>query len=139
MWPANKTFFDAVRSEGGLIGIAVDPLTSHECGNQRYLAIPWLDACLTTRLPTKVGEPLEPMPTGEAWLAEIGSDKATAAVEFQGNPKSAIWLPNEAIANAWMQYVKDTSVSDTSPPPAPTNLVVKGNQLSWIALQIEFQ
>src|SRR4051794_34064075 len=51
VWPANEAFFTEVRGKGGLVGVAVDPLTSHECGNQRYLAIPWLDACLTDRLP----------------------------------------------------------------------------------------
>ena len=25
VWSANKTFFDSVRTQGGLIGIAVDP------------------------------------------------------------------------------------------------------------------
>ena len=54
VWPANEAFFLEVRSKGGLIGVAIDPLTSHECGNQRYLAIPWLDACLTARLPAKL-------------------------------------------------------------------------------------
>ena len=51
VWPANETFFKAVRSQGGLVGVAVDPLTAHECGNQRYMAIAWLDACLAARLP----------------------------------------------------------------------------------------
>ena len=51
VWPANEAFFNEMRGKGGLIGVAVDPLTAHECGNQRYLAIPWLDACLTARLP----------------------------------------------------------------------------------------
>ena len=45
VWPGNEVFFTELRSWGGLIGVAVDPLSSHECGNQRYLAIPWLDAC----------------------------------------------------------------------------------------------
>jgi len=39
VWPANETFFKAVRSQGGLVGVAVDPLTAHECGNQRYMAV----------------------------------------------------------------------------------------------------
>ena len=51
VWPANERFFKAIRAKGGLVGVAVDPLSAHECGNQRYLAIPWLDACLTARLP----------------------------------------------------------------------------------------
>ncbi|MBI1832388.1 MAG: hypothetical protein HYR84_13175, partial [Planctomycetes bacterium] len=45
----------------------------------------------------------------------------------------AAWLPNEAIAKAWMQYVKDTAVTDTTPPPAPTNVRLKGNELTWEA------
>ena len=32
-----------------------------------------------------------------------------------------------------MQYVKDTAVTDTTPPPAPTNVRVNGNKLSWDA------
>ena len=64
VWPGNEVFFNAVRSQGGLIAVAVDPLTSHECGNQRYLAIPWLDACLTARLPKNPGEHLIAMPMG---------------------------------------------------------------------------
>ena len=32
-----------------------------------------------------------------------------------------------------MQYVKDTAVPDTTPPPAPTNLRVNGNELTWEA------
>ena len=71
VWPANETFFHKVRGEGGLLGVAVDPLSAHECGNQRYMAIPWLDACLSARLPDKAGDPLTPMPTDGAWLAEL--------------------------------------------------------------------
>ncbi len=32
-----------------------------------------------------------------------------------------------------MQYVKDTAITDSTPPPAPTNLRVSGNELSWEA------
>ena len=51
------------RAKGALIGVAVDPNSSHDCGNSRYLAIPWFDACLAARLPDKVGDPLKSMPT----------------------------------------------------------------------------
>ena len=63
VWPAVEAFFREVRGKGGLIGVAIDPLTGHECGNQRYLAIPWLDACLNARLPKAPGGPLQPAPT----------------------------------------------------------------------------
>lgn len=37
------------------------------------------------------------------------------------------------MATAWAQYVKDSAVTDTSPPSAPTNLHVVGNVLTWSA------
>ena len=133
VWPANETFFNEVRSKGGLISVAVDPLSSHECGNQRYLAIPWLDACLSARLPKIATNPLNAMPTDQVWLAPITGGEAQPMAKFSGEPLKAAWLPNEAIAKSWMQYVKDTLVSDTTAPSAPTNLQVKGNELKWEA------
>jgi pimeloyl-ACP methyl ester carboxylesterase len=133
VWPANEAFFHALRAKSALIGVAVDPLTSHECGNQRYLAIPWLDACLSARLPHKPGDPLRAMPAETAWLAPLLSTEASPATTFTGDKASAVWLPNESIAKAWMHYVKDSAVPDTTPPPAPINLRVEGNQLSWDA------
>jgi len=131
VWPANEVFFNVVRARGGLIGVAVDPLTSHECGNQRYLAIPWLDSCLTARLPKRPGEPLNAMPTDDVWLALPTGSEAQPASKATEDPLKAGWLPNATIAQAWMQYVKDTNLPDATPPPAPTNLRLEGNRLSW--------
>jgi acetyl esterase/lipase len=133
VWPATQAFFHAVRGKGGLIGVAIDPLSSHECGNQRYLAIPWLDACLSARLPKVSGAALQAMPADPAWLAPITSALAVPAAKFVGDPLTAAWLPNAAIARAWMQYVKDTAVTDDTPPPAPFNLRLRGNELTWEA------
>lgn len=133
VWPSNEAFFTAMRGRGGLIGVAVDPLTAHECGNQRYMAIAWLDACLSVRLPKNAGEALQPMPTEDAWLAPLLGTEAVPAAKFAGDAKSAVWLPNAAVAKAWMQYVKDTALPDATPPPAPSNLQVKGNNLTWQA------
>jgi len=115
VWPANETFFNEVRGKGGLIGVAVDPLTSHECGNQRYLAIPWLNVCLSVRLPKVSGQPLRAMPTDGVWLANVMGDEAVPALTFVGDPRQAAWLPNESIARVWMNYVKDTAVTDVTP------------------------
>lgn len=133
VWPANEAFFNEVRGKGGLIAVAVDPLSSHECGNQRYFAIPWLDACLTLRLPMKAGDPLLPMPKDKAWLGPILGGEALPTDKFKGEALKAAWLPNETIAKAWMEYVKDTKVTDASPPPAPTNVRLQGNKLTWEA------
>lgn len=133
VWPQNEEFFNTVRGKGGLVGVAVDPLSSHDCGNQRYLAIPWLDACLTARLPKAAGEKLLPMPADAAWLAPILGGEAALAAKFTGEKLKAGWLPNEAVAKAWTEYVKDTKVTDTTPPPAPTNVRVTDNKLTWEA------
>lgn len=138
VWPANEIFFAKVRGSGGLVGVAIDPLSAHECGNQRYIAIPWLDACLSERLPKRAGQPLRNMLVDKAWLAPVLGKKAVPAKKFIGNPSKAIWLPNQKIAKIWMHYVRDTEIPDTTPPPAPTNLRISSagtnkNQLNWEA------
>ena len=132
-WPTNQLFFNKIRGMGGLIGVAVDPLTSHECGNQRYLAIPWFDECLDARLPKKVGGALRSMPMEKAWLSPLLGKKAVPANKFEGNPNLAIWLPSAKIAKAWMQFVQDTNIPDSTPPPQPTHLKVQGNVITWKA------
>jgi len=132
VWPANEEFFTTMRSKGGLIGVAVDPLTAHECGNQRYMAIAWLDACLSVRL-SKSGGKLNQMPSDTAWLATLLGTEASTATKFAGDKTKAVWLPNEAVAKAWMHYVKDTAIPDTTPPPSPTNVRVTGSDLTWEA------
>ncbi|MFO0889497.1 MAG: hypothetical protein U0790_10205 [Isosphaeraceae bacterium] len=131
VWPANEVFFSEIRSRGGLIGVAIDPLTSHECGNQRYLAIPWLDACLTARLPRIPGGRLNAMPTDDVWLAVPTGTETLPGSKFATDPMKAAWLPNAAVARAWMRYVKDTNVPDPTPPPAPTNVRIDGSTLRW--------
>lgn len=138
VWPGVEVFFQELRAKGGLVGVSVDPLSAHECGNQRYLAIPWLDACLSARLPAKNGEPLKSMPAQAARIVPLHLGEAdiiapVPAAKFTGAIEKSIWLPNEAIAQAWKQYVKDTAVTDTTPPPAPTNLRVDGSTLTWEA------
>lgn len=138
VWPGVETFFGAMRSKGALICVSVDPLTAHECGNQRYLAMPWLDACLAARLPTKSSDPLKAMAVSAAWIAPLPAGEPNViapvpAAKFDGVKERSVWLPNEAIAKAWTQYVKDTAVTDLTPPPAPTKLRVNGNELSWEA------
>jgi hypothetical protein len=74
------------------------------------------------------------MPTDDVWLAPLGGSEAVAAATFTGERASSVWLPNRAMALAWMQYTTDTAVADTTPPPAPLFLRVSGNELSWDAV-----
>ncbi len=133
VWPRYQALLTSIRSRGGLIGHSVDAISEHNCGNQRYLAIPWFDACLEARLPKKSGDPLRKMPTEQAWLAPLLGTKAVPAAMYKGEIGKSVWLPNQEIAEAWMSYMVDTSVPDKSPPPAPTNVKVLGNKLTWTA------
>lgn len=138
VWPGVETFFQKMRARGALAGVSVDPLSSHECGNQRYLAIPWLDACLTARLPEKQDQPLKSMSSEKSFLAPLHTDLTdlvapVPASEFKGSVETSVWLPDAAIAAAWLQYEKDSAVPDMTPPPAPTDLQVNGQILTWNA------
>jgi hypothetical protein len=139
-WLGNIATFTDYRAHGGLIGFAPDPRTGHECRDSRYLAILFLDACLAARLPDKGSkdQTLKPMDTSKAWLAPLFGDEAKPAAEFKGNRDEAVWLPNEAVAKAWMEYVKTGATSDTTPPPAPFNVKAtskgeQGTEITWSA------
>jgi pimeloyl-ACP methyl ester carboxylesterase len=123
-WFGNLATFREYRAQGAFIGFAPDPRTGHECGDCRYLAILYLDACLAMRLPDKgsKNQPLKPVDTSKAWLAPLLGKETQPAAAFKGNPTEAVWLPNEAVAKAWMEYVQTGAVSDTTPPPAPFNV-----------------
>ncbi|MEI9895203.1 MAG: hypothetical protein WDN28_15260 [Chthoniobacter sp.] len=134
LWPNVQKFFTDLRAKGGLVGVAVDPNSSHDCGNSRYLVIPWFDACLTARLPDHAGDAmLKPMRVKDAWLAPLLGDRAQPAAQFTGEASTAVWLPNERVAQAWAEYAKDGNVSDATPPPAPTAAKLTGNELTWSA------
>jgi len=139
-WLGNIATFMEYRAHGGLVGFAPDPRTGHECGDSRYLAILFLDACLAARLPDKGGkdQTLKPMDTNKAWLAPLFGEEAVPTSEFKGNPDDAVWLPNESVAKAWMEYVKTGATSDTTPPPVPFNVksiskTDQGTEITWSA------
>lgn len=133
VWEKNRVFFETLRSQGGLIGLAVDPHSSHDCGNSRYLAIPWFDACLAVRLPAEASSDLKPMPESTAWLAEILTPEISPKAAFRGDPLTAVWLPNEAVAHAYAEYVRDGNVVDTTAPESPSGVRIRGATMTWEA------
>lgn len=137
-WTGTLAMFKAYRSRGALIGFAPDPRTSHECGDSRYLAIPFFDACLSMRLPEPGKSGLRPMDPKAAWLAELLSETAQPAATYSAKAEEAVWLPNERVAKAWMEYVKTGAVGDDSPPPPATNVrcsMINGKAvITWEAI-----
>ncbi len=139
-WGRFTTPFEEYRAHGAPIGWAPDPRTAHFCGDSRYLAIPFFDSCLAMRLPKKgsASQTLRPVDHSQEWLAAYPGQTAVPAAQFKGDAKRAVWLPDEAVARAWMAYVGTGTVSDASIPPAPFNIRVndkgdQGTEITWDA------
>ena len=133
VWPANEKFILKMRNQGGLLGLAVDPLTAHECGNSRYMAIPWLDACLKARLPAKTGPPSSPCRrTKPGWL--LCSERRPCRLRsFRETKRKPCGFPTPRRPGNGCSSSEDTKVVDKTPPPAPTHLKIKDNVLTWKA------
>jgi hypothetical protein len=136
-WEGSIATFEEYRAQGAPIGFAPDPRTGHFCGDSRYLAIPFFDACLQMRL-TEWNKILRPADMSSAWLATPFGDTAMPAAEFKGDTNKAAWLPNEALAKIWMEYVRTGTVTDSRAPSAPFNVRAKadadhGNEITWEA------
>lgn len=132
-WLGSVAMFEHYRAAGAAIAFAADPLSGHDCGNSRYLAIPFFDACLKLRLPPDLpatqdtardhGPPtLRPIDTTAGYRAELLGRDVWPAAEYRGPQKSAVWLPDGPFARAWAEYVATGLVSDATPPPAPTTV-----------------
>ncbi len=126
-WTGSMTMFERYRAEGGLIAFIPDPRSAHECGDSRYLAIPFFDACLSHRLPDKGSDnaALKPADEAAAWVAMPLSDHALPETLASFVVRQASWLPGEKFATAWSEYVKTGAVSDTTPPSPPFDLTAK--------------
>ena len=136
-WDGSIATFQEYRAQGAPIGFAPDPRTGHFCGDSRYLAIPFFDACLQMRL-TEWNKILRPADLSRAWLATPFGDTAMPAAEFKRDTNKAAWLPNEALAKIWMEYVRTGTVTDSRAPSAPFNVRAKadadhGNEITWEA------
>ena len=138
-WLGSVAMFKAYRAKGAPIGFAADPLSGHDCGDSRYLAIPFFDACLRLRLPDQDGATLRAVDLKQGWLAELMGREAVPLAQFnKAKSGAAVWLPDERVAKAWMEYVISGSVGDTTPPPAPTRVTVKvrpdgASEITWEA------
>ncbi len=119
----SREMFLAYRAQGAPIGFAPDPLTSHQCGDSRYLAIPFFAACLEQRLPNPVSavQTLKPVNTSDLWLASLEGTTAVPAGQYEGQREEAVWLPNKAVAEAWSEYVQTGATSDKTPPQRQPN------------------
>jgi poly(3-hydroxybutyrate) depolymerase len=118
--------------------LAVAPEAGHETGDLRTLAIPYLDAVLSLRLPEKAGKALRPLAVSKGWRGNIRTGEIAPVSEYRGDPKTAAWLPDERTARRWKEYISTGTIAPpVSAPPPPVNVRAKrtaaGTELTWDA------
>lgn len=140
-WDGAWTMFNEYRRQGAPICFTPDPNTGHECGDSRYLSIPYFDALLSLRLPPAETPtaPLRLLNIAEGWLGSIDGTRVVAASSPDADELgTASWLPSESIARQWQEFLKTGAVSDATPPPAPHDVTVTplsegGIAIAWSA------
>jgi pimeloyl-ACP methyl ester carboxylesterase len=133
-----KQVFFRQRKAGAPWAFALEAKAGHEAGDTRLLAIPYLDAILTLRLPAK-GNNLLPIDKNQGWLADPVTHKIAPIAYFQGNPLDASWLPNEETARKWEEYVTTGKISPTHKPAAPTNISATKISLKEVLITWSFE
>ncbi|MBR0193067.1 MAG: hypothetical protein IJQ31_13490 [Thermoguttaceae bacterium] len=140
IWDEGFPYVQKLRAMGARASIVMDPETGHCCGNQRYTAIAFFDACLAQRLPEKAGTAdLRPMKTGvvlsadEIWKEFQASEKIREITQDPENPESPLfvgekiracigdgfWFPTEEFVETVRVYQRTGMIEDRTPPPAP--------------------
>jgi pimeloyl-ACP methyl ester carboxylesterase len=130
-----KRVFQQQRKLGALWALAEEANAPHGAGTTRPLAISYLDALITARLP-ETGTKLRSLDSAPAWLGNPSTRTIAPVKQYLGNPLEAAWLPNEATARKWQEYVTSGKISPTQPPKAPTavKMVTTGTSegvLTW--------
>ncbi len=121
-WTGAEAMFAAWRKNDAPALFAPDPRSAHDCGDSRYLAIPWFDACLKARLGPDGS--LKPIDSQSGFW--VGPDnRPIPANEFKGELPKAGWIPGKAVADAFVDYVISGTVADLTPPPAPRGVNVR--------------
>lgn len=110
-WNGTKAMQEEYRRAGAaFFEFASDPKTGHECGDSRYLSIPYFDFWLNQRI-------------GESGLRLVNESMRAA------------W--NGSVRPLHEEFIATGAVSDTTPPPAPASVSGKvtdaGVLLTWTA------
>jgi len=116
------TYYPKGREKNAPWLIAPDPVTGHECGNSRLLAIPFFNVCFNLRLPSGEKEPLRIIDMEDSWLGDPDSFEIAENHGLEGNSLDWVWLPDGDFARSWQEFVKTGLVRDTTPPEPPFNL-----------------
>ncbi len=133
-WEGTFKFFEEFRAKGAPVAFAPDPLSSHDCRNSRLLAIPFFDACLQARL-SYDGHTLRGTQIESGFLGDWQTGETR---NWRKGTNALSWLPNDAVARAFKEYVKTGLVRDDSRPRQSATVtravrVANGVLLEWTA------
>lgn len=133
---AARQLFEHGRKHGAHWSIAVHPGSNHENSNSRLLAIRFFDQVMKYRLPEAVANPeqaIEPilLTDEKSYLGNVTNFKIYRTTEFDGKTSELAWFPNVHVARAWQDFSKRGSISDGTPPPAPSNVQLKESEDGW--------
>ncbi|MEZ6140617.1 MAG: hypothetical protein R3B84_08605 [Zavarzinella sp.] len=125
-WTGAVAMMNAYRAENAPICFCPDPVTAHECGGSRFLAIPFFDTCLGLRLSKKAGDPSLAAIPKEGRLVEKVKIKEFSSTfqEVDDELTHPIWFPSKDFRKLWQEYVSAGWVKDNTPPAAPFDVQV---------------
>ncbi|TLD71780.1 hypothetical protein FEM03_06480 [Phragmitibacter flavus] len=112
-------YFEEGKSNRAAWTLALHPTEGHSTGNTKPLAIAFLQDVIALRLPASggglgfgsaarsgSGSGLQKMSLADGWLGDPETFETNAMGSFHGKKRDATWLPGEATAKAWVQYLK---------------------------------
>jgi hypothetical protein len=119
-------YFEAVnafkneRTKGALVSLSIDPIEEHGLGWGRFLAMAYFDGVFAQRLPEQNGQPLKNVDSSQAWLGNPETLEIASASTYEGDANQAAWFPSETVARRWQEFDRTGTITDTTPPPAPS-------------------
>ena len=124
--------FRKLRSMDAPASIAYNEGQNHNYSYLRYMAIPFYEAAMRDRLPSKNGGALRPVDRSEAWLGEPDSFGIFPEKGYEGDKSGLCLFPDEQTARIWQEYVKTGLVTDKTPPEAPYDISVSRGESSTV-------
>ena len=124
--------FRKLRSMDAPASIAYNEGQNHNYSYLRYMAIPFYEAAMRDRLPSKNGGALRPVDRSEAWLGEPDSFGIFPEKGYEGDKSGLCLVPEEPSARIWQAYVKTGLVTDKTPPEAPYDISVSRGESSTV-------
>ena len=124
--------FRRLRSMDAPASIAYNEGQNHNYSYLRYMAIPFYEAAMRDRLPSKNGGALRPVDRSEAWLGEPDSFGIFPEKGYEGDKSGLCLFPDEQTARIWQEYVKTGLVTDKTPPEAPYDISVSRGESSTV-------